>query len=236
MKFGSGESQLRIAQISDIHISKLYDDRELDKIVKRVNAQHPDLVFFTGDLFDNYAQYKGDSEIIADKLGQIDSTIGKYAVWGNHDYGGGASRVYRNIMEKAGFVLLKNNGDTISLTNGKELFIGGLDDALLGSPSVEEMLSTREYYDYSIVLAHEPDMSEDLLNTGTQLVLSGHSHGEQVHLPIKVHDHLLSSKYTRGLYKMDNDLMLYVNRGLGTTNIPIRFGAIPEISIFDLYL
>lgn len=137
---------------------------------------------FTGDLFDNYTQYNHEQEII-EKLGELKATIGKYAVWGNHDYGGGAARIYERVMNAANFEVLKNAGETISLVNGKKVFIGGLDDSLLGAPSIEETLSYRQRYDYSVLLTHEPDVADGFIGTNTQLVLAGHSHGGQIRLP-----------------------------------------------------
>lgn len=232
---GNGLRQVRIVQISDLHMSKYYTEKKLRRVVKKINQQNPDIVVFTGDLLDNYAQYTGDIKKIIDDLSNIKGRLGKYAVWGNHDYGGGATRIYRKIMEYSRFQLLENSGITLSLPTQKKMFIGGLDDGLLGNPSVKEMLSYRREVNYSIVLAHEPDMADKLLNSDIQLILSGHSHGEQVRLPVKLFNHNLSSKYSRGFYDLANGTKLYVNKGLGTTHIPIRFGAVPEISVLDIH-
>ena len=63
------------------------------------------------------------------------------------------------------------------------VFIGGLDDSLLGNPSVSETLSYRETYDYALLMTHEPDVADAFVGTGTQLVLAGHSHGGQIWIP-----------------------------------------------------
>ena len=73
---------------------------------------------------------------------------------GNHDYCGGASAVYDEVMEASGFTVMKNQGETVTLADGRRLFIGGLDDSLLGNPSVSETLSYRETYDYAILMTH----------------------------------------------------------------------------------
>ncbi|WP_339000869.1 metallophosphoesterase (plasmid) [Lactococcus garvieae] len=234
LRVGTGNPQLKVVQFSDVHLSQYYTEKDLKRAVDKINHQHPDVVVFTGDLFDNYAQYTGDVDHVIDLLSEIKGSIGKYAVWGNHDYGGGAARSYKTVMEEAGFHIFKNDGITLTLAD-KKIFIGGLDDGLLGNPSIKNMLSYREEVDYSLVLAHEPDLADGLIDTCTQLVLSGHSHGEQVKLPINLFKHSLSSKYTGGLYYLNSGTKLYVNRGLGTTHLPVRFGAIPEISVFELY-
>lgn len=163
------------------------------------------------------------------------ASIGKYAVWGNHDYGGGAARVYEKVMNAANFTVLKNSGETISLKDGKKLFIGGLDDSLLGNPSVDETLAYRQRYDYSILLTHEPDVADKFIGTNTQLILAGHSHGGQIRLPFYQVKNVLAEKYIRGLYELSDHTKLYVNTGLGTTSIHARMGVPPEISVFQIH-
>jgi predicted MPP superfamily phosphohydrolase len=185
-------------------------------------------------LFDNYAKYAHEEEIIQ-KLKEMTATVGKYAVWGNHDYGGGAGHIYERVMNRGGFEVLTNAGETLPLPNGKKLFIGGLDDSLLGNPFVEATLSYRDRYDYSVLLTHEPDVADKFVGTNTQLVLAGHSHGGQVRLPFYQVKNVLAEKYVRGLYELSDHTQLYVNTGLGTTAIHARFGVPPEISVFDLH-
>lgn len=227
-------AEIKVLQLSDIQVSESYATKRLDKVIAKVNREKPDVIVFTEDLFDNYAQYQHEQEII-EKLGQMKATIGKYAVWGNHDYGGGAATVYEQVMQAAHFDVLKNVGETITLENNKELFIGGLDDSLLGNPSVSQTLAYRENYDYSILLTHEPDVADDFIGTNTQLVLAGHSHGGQVRLPFYQVKNVLAEKYVRGLYELSDQTQLYVNTGLGTTAIHARFGVVPEISVFQLH-
>lgn len=230
----SRPKELKVLQLSDIQVSESYATNRLDKVIRKANKEKPDVIVFTGDLFDNYAQYNHEQEII-DKLSQMEATIGKYAVWGNHDYGGGAARIYERVMNAANFEVLKNAGETISLANGKKVFIGGLDDSLLGAPSIEETLSYRQRYDYSVLLTHEPDVADGFIGTNTQLVLAGHSHGGQVRLPFYQVKNVLAEKYIRGMYELSDHTKLYVNTGLGTTAIHARMGVPPEISVFQLH-
>ena len=225
---------LKVVQLSDIQVSESYETKRLDKVIRKVNREKPDIIVFTGDLFDNYAKYAHEEEIIQ-KLKEMTATVGKYAVWGNHDYGGGAGHIYERVMNRGGFEVLTNAGETLPLPNGKKLFIGGLDDSLLGNPSVEATLSYRDRYDYSVLLTHEPDVADKFVGTNTQLVLAGHSHGGQVRLPFYQVKNVLAEKYVRGLYEVSDHTQLYVNTGLGTTAIHARFGVPPEISVFDLH-
>lgn len=234
----SGESQnIKVVQLSDIHISEDYTEKQLEKMVEKVNKLEPDIITFTGDLFDNYSKYGPVKETV-EALGKLKAKYGKYSVWGNRDYGGGASRQYENIMRDSGFTLLKNEGVNIHIENGKKIFIGGLDDALLGNLDVDNALrKMKKDSDYKIMLMHEPDKADVLKDSELNLILAGHSHGGQVKIPLlKRTKTALAKKYISGFYTINEktQLKLYVNTGIGTTRIPVRFMVPPEISIFNI--
>lgn len=226
---------IRVIQLSDIQVNAYYTEHKLDKLVDKVNDLSPDVIVFTGDLFDNFSKYKAvDAVTLA--LSSLNASYGKYAVWGNRDYGGGASRVYADIMSDSGFTLLKNEGATITSTNGQELFIGGLDDALLGTPDISATLGQMgNEPDYRIILLHEPDLADRLETDSADLLLAGHSHGGQVRLPfINSPSTALAEKYTAGFYDLSKNMKLYVNTGIGTSHIPVRFMVPPEIAVFNI--
>lgn len=227
---------LNVVQISDLQVSEYYETNRLDKVIEKVNAQKPDILLFTGDLFDNYSKYPEQMAPMIEKLKAFKANIGKYAVWGNHDYGGGAVRVYEDVMSAGGFTVLRNQGETLTLSDGRQVFLGGLDDSLLGNPSVSDTLAYRQNYDYAITMTHEPDVADAFIGTDTQLVLAGHSHGGQVWIPFYPIKNVLAEKYTRGLYQLDAITQLYVNTGIGTTSIHARFGVIPEVTQFTIYI
>ncbi|MFK4951321.1 metallophosphoesterase [Lactococcus garvieae] len=227
---------LNVVQISDLQVSEYYETNRLDKVIEKVNAQKPDILLFTGDLFDNYSKYPEQRAPMIEKLKAFKANIGKFAVWGNHDYGGGAVRVYEDVMSAGGFTVLRNQGETLTLSDGRQVFLGGLDDSLLGNPSVSDTLAYRQNYDYAITMTHEPDVADAFIGTDTQLVLAGHSHGGQVWIPFYPIKNVLAEKYTRGLYQLDAITQLYVNTGIGTTSIHARFGVIPEVTQFTIYI
>lgn len=227
---------LNVVQISDLQVSEYYETNRLDKVIEKVNAQKPDILLFTGDLFDNYSKYPEQMAPMIEKLKAFKANIGKYAVWGNHDYGGGAVRVYEDVMSAGGFTVLRNQGETLTLSDGRQVFLGGLDDSLLGNPSVSDTLAYRQNYDYAITMTHEPEVADAFIGTYTQLVLAGHSHGGQVWIPFYPIKNVLAEKYSRGLYQLDAITQLYVNTGIGTTSIHARFGVIPEVTQFTIYI
>ena len=86
------------------------------------------------------------------------------------------------------------------------------------------------------MLAHSPDQVLDATGKGVELVLSGHTHGGQVRLPLLGTVYAgteLGSKYAAGFFLFD-DVWLYVTRGLGMTGLPIRFLCPPEVSLLVL--
>lgn len=237
-----GTVPYKIVQISDLHIKKDFTAKELKRIVDKINSQNPDLVIFTGDLYDNYAVYR-DNENVISELSNITARYGKIAIWGNRDYGGGASRQYASIMESAGFILLKNDALLVPLEGDSSIRFTGLDDSMLGKPLLPGAADTAS--DYEILLTHEPDVVEKYSTGNYDIILSGHSHGGQVNIPflprlneIAVGATALSTKYSGGMYSLSSGskTRLYVNTGIGTTHISARFGVVPEIAVFQLYL
>ncbi len=233
---------IKIVQISDLHIKEDYTYKELSKVVEKINSQNPDVVIFSGDLYDNYALYN-DNENIINELSKIDAKYAKIAVWGNRDYGGGASRIYEDVMSESGFELLCNENKVVELENEKKVLFTGLDDYLLGSPEIPNTYNFEDF-DYKVLVMHEPDPMEQYIDYDYNLLLSGHSHGGQVEVPFfeSVNDSILdltscSSTYSKGMYILDENSgkKLYVNSGLGTTHISARFLVVPEITVFNLY-
>lgn len=230
------KKELRILQFSDMHISENFNEADIKKAVEKINEEIPDIVVFTGDLIDEYNKYENKENIneIWEILSGIKASLGKYAIYGNHDYGGGAERIYKKIMKNSGFELLKNEKVSLGEYN---INIIGMDDSIFGKFDKKKLIKLLDDDSYNIVLGHEPDVVDPLLQYNIDLFLSGHSHGGQVNLPgIKLFFPSMAQKYTGGIYSFNNyrQTVLYVNAGLGTSHIPLRFMAPPELSVFIL--
>lgn len=229
------KKELRILQFSDMHISEYFDEKDIKKVVERINEEAPDVVVFTGDLIDEYNKYENKKNIdeIWEILGGINAPFGKYAIYGNHDYGGGAERIYKKIMENSGFAVLKNEKIALKEYN---INIIGMDDSIFGRFDKQKLIEFLDDGSYNVVLSHEPDVIDSLLEYGIDLLLSGHSHGGQINLPGVKFLPAMAEKYTGGIYSFNNyrRTVLYVNAGLGTSQIPLRFMAPPELSVFIL--
>lgn len=232
-----GESSLRVVQFSDVHLGPNYSLEQLEKLVVKINGLQPDVIAFTGDLMDVPSQFEDRSKISA-ILGKLSSKYGNYAVWGNHDRGGGGVKFYEDIMNTSGFKLLTNESSTIELENGKVVNIIGLDEAMLGNPDIPKAYSGTSNQGMNLLILHQPDLIEDVGYDNIDVALAGHSHGGQVDVPLigPIYTPPLAEKYTKGLYELGIHKYLYVNSGIGTTRIPVRFWNPAEISVFNITL
>lgn len=231
---GSMQKPVTVAFFADTHFGFQYDTEDFQKVIDEVNENPPDILLFAGDLIDNLNEYPGDTAVISAKLGEMKAKIGKYAVFGNHDYGGGAEYQYEDIMNAGGFRVLVNETVTFKENN---LRLIGIDDLLIGygDPSVVNKAASDMY---NLVLCHEPDIVDKILDSNTDYMVAGHTHGGQIRIPFYTQKFLPSygEKYIKGEYALSNKAktILYVNSGLGTTKIPARLGAVPELTYLTI--
>lgn len=237
----TGHETIRLAQISDLQIGRAYTIYDLERVVRRLEQLKPDVVLFHGDLFENYSQCGAQQEkAVTDLLKRLEAPLGCYAVWGNRDYGGGAEKAYRRILQAAGFTLLCNESAELTTAGGQRLLLCGLDDSLFGQPDGQAFWQqAAQPYAYRILMLHEPDVAQLWSHSEFQLILAGHSHGGQVRLPFGGGETTtLARQYVRHFYTLNAErgLLLYVNTGLGTSHLPVRFGVPPEIALFTIQL
>ncbi len=228
---------VKIIQFSDTHLGFQYDLNELSELVGRINKLNPDIIFFTGDLMDKPNEYQNIDGAVKE-LSRLQAPLGRFSIYGNHDHGGYGSDIYRDMMERSGFTLLMNNGEPITLLDGSKIWVIGVDDAMLGTPDIQEAKAMVPDNSYTILLAHAPDIADAASGFDVQLQLSGHSHGGQIQLPFigPLVKPPYAEKYYEGFYTLgtESPLTAYVNRGLGTTRLPFRFLSRPELTVFTL--
>lgn len=232
----NGQNNLKIVQFTDTQLGEFYSLKDLERAVDKINEENADIVVFTGDLIDNAAQYEEISNI-APVLSKIEANLGKYAVYGNHDIGGGAERYYEDIMNEAGFQVLRNYSTTLEVAGNTVKIMGG-DEAMMGWHDARITTEGINEEDINILLLHEPDLIEDYANYPIDLALSGHSHGGQVSLPVigPLVNNYLAEKYYKGWYTVnaEENIKLFVSSGLGNTKVPFRFGNIPVVESFEI--
>lgn len=233
----------RVAQLSDIHIDEFTEPFFVREAVERINALNPDAVFLTGD----FVTYGIETRKFAESSAwQCANTLNglkcrnRYAVFGNHDV---------LVGEEAVGTALKDNGITVLRNSflplergGARVWLSGVDDPVVGSPDPEKAIPVsirNRPNEPLILLCHAPDYSDTVLRQpagqAVDLILSGHTHGGQIRIPFVKPFQLppLGKKYVHGWFKLGK-AQLYVNRGLGTVGIPVRFDCPPEITLFTL--
>lgn len=225
---------LKIAVFGDTHFSDYYSTEDFNKVLDAIGEMKPDMVVFTGDLIDHFDIYANDTGAISEKLAEIKAPYGKFAIFGNHDYGGGAENEYESIMEAGGFTVLKNEYHAIDELG---IAIIGIDDVIIGygEPSIASW-GRPDYF--NIVLSHAPDVIDEVQDYHVDLMISGHTHGRQINLKF-FDDYILppyGKKYIEGLYHFSNEResQLYVNPGIGMTKLPYRFLSTPELTCISL--
>ncbi len=225
----------RIVQVSDLHADDWMTPGRVLNLVDLVNAEEPDLVLITGD-FATYSRLRSKIRHVPDlvvPLKRLRAPDGSFAVLGNHDHKTNA-QVIRRVLAASGVTELCNTVLTVR-RGGASLHLCGVDSALEGVSRPERVLERLPKEGAAILLAHEPDVADEVAATGRfDLQLSGHSHGGQLGLPLLRFPFLpkLSRKYPVGLYRVGK-MFLYTNRGLGA-HPRFRFACRPEITVFTL--
>lgn len=227
-------NNFKIVQLSDTHFGFQLDEHQFKKIIQTISSEKPDVIIFSGDLVDNLLSFFEYDPMVA-FLSHLSAPFGKFAVYGNHDHGGWGTEKYQEVMSASDYILLKNEAYPVQM-NGDEIFIAGIDEPILGKPNLQKTFQNHDRDKFTILISHAPDLAEEAKFYPAHLQLSGHTHGGQVQLPFfgPFITPPFGQKYTEGLYKISNDFFLYVNRGLGTTRLPYRFLARPEITVFTL--
>ncbi len=218
----------KIVHITDIHLNEGIGFRE-KQLIRKVNALKPDLVFFTGDLIDDATQIAPAKKLIS----ALKASIGIYGIAGDTDHIVMDGRSLARELLPAGIDILVNENRRIPLPNGNFLWILGL-DAETNPQKIDDLLAGVPDHVPKILLADAPDVFEEAEEFGIQLALVGDTHGGQVGIPflIRMSDYANRSPYMKGLFTRGKTQM-YVNRGIGTKTLPIRFLCRPEIAVIE---
>ncbi len=230
----------KIVHISDLHYGRTVNNDKLKELVEKVNALKPDIVVFTGDLIDKDITLN-ETKIneIEKYLNDIDASIGKYAVKGNHDY---AHQVFETMLSNSGFKILNNESELVYYKSSVPFVISGFPSSIKDYPDYENIFTNLNLAEeemanyYKILLVHEPDQVLKLSKNEYDLVLSGHSHNGQVRLPLigAVIKTIGAKKYYESYYKI-NDTKLYISGGIGCSVLNLRFLDKPSFNLYRFY-
>jgi predicted MPP superfamily phosphohydrolase len=224
-------SGFRIVQLSDIHISPFMEAWQIREFAEVANSLRPNMIVLTGDFV------CWDPTVVGEVVGALSglrAPFGVFACLGNHEAWTGAKDSITSSFERAGVNVLRDSRRRIAVDGSAINLIGIEPDYGWGTKQVPGGLTVPDTP--NILLSHYPDVFDHAASVGIDLTLSGHTHGGQVKLNY-VTPHLLPSKaelpYLAGWFERPGG-RLYVNRGIGTIFVPIRFGMTPEITVFEL--
>jgi predicted MPP superfamily phosphohydrolase len=243
---------LKIIQISDLHSGSFLMREPVERSIEIINAEQPDIVFFTGDLVNALAT---EMEPFLEMFRKIKAPLGVYSILGNHDYGD-----YHNWKTQAekiqNFEDIKRNhellGWKLMLNVHERIVVKDTFFNVIGVENYSANLRFPKYGDlqkatagmqkdtFNVLLSHDPSHWQDQVMKDypeIQLTLSGHTHGFQFGVDIPGFMKWSPIQYVypqwAGLYE-DRAQYLYVNRGLGYLGYPGRVGILPEITLLTL--
>ena len=209
------------ALVTDVHLGPVHGAGFMRRIVGKLSALKPDVVFVAGDLFDGS---KADPNAVLAPWKQFTSPLGTYFVTGNHEEFSNPG-AYLQAVSAAGMRVLK--GEKV-LLDGMQI-VGVYDHDLANAERLRGILQSvaLDRSKPSILLAHTPSRLAIAEEAGISLQLSGHTHRGQL-FPFTWLTRRIFGDYTYGLQRFGK-LMAYTSSGAGTWGPPLRVGTQPEL-------
>lgn len=223
---------VRLIQLSDLHFREA--DHRAQDVAAQVRDRHPDVIVLTGDIIDRPENFAG-LEAFLQSLGHAPkiAILGNWEYWAKMDL-----KALKSLYARHQTELLVNDCAQLEL-QGRAINFVGLDDVTASHANLNRAIRSCPNEADAILLEHSPGFFGKPLDAVPEtaqflLGLSGHTHGGQVAVfgsPIMLPPG--SGKYNSGLYATKYG-PLYVSRGIGTSELPLRIGARPEIAEFEL--
>lgn len=222
----------RIIQISDFH-NKKFHRREF--FIKSVITQRPDAVFITGDFVDSR---KPDFKYAFSVIKELVPVTKIYYVLGNHE--GRLKEIDKFLDEctELGVVVLRQQSEIIKRGDSLINIVGVDDTSITTIWTIRDVLKEKLINGHlNILLSHRPEIFDEYVNAGYDLIFTGHTHGGQVRLPflgaLFVPEQGVLPTYDKGAFTKKNSMMI-VSSGIGTSVVPIRIFNKPELVLVEL--
>lgn len=245
----------KVAQVSDFQVGMWWDNTPtIARSVERLIEEQPAAVLISGD-FIYHARPNPEKEIneVIELIRPLtEANIPTYAVLGNHDYGMKGKNVkpdsklaaqLETALENAGIKVLNNEAVKIPLQGqDSDLYLVGVDAHWANNDRVDQALAQISSNSPRIAMMHNPKSFEAFPANTAPFAVAGHTHGGQIRLPFLPQWSWLSfpkgeevhtDKWVEEDYGQPGN-SLYVNRGIGFSEIPIRINCSPEITLFTL--
>lgn len=221
-----------IAFLTDIHYGPFVPMAYVRHAVNVANSLEPDIVALGGDF--PHRSRERIAPCIAE-MGKLRARLGRFSVLGNHDHYFHGRELAQAALREAGIEELTNRGVWLE-RGGARLRLCGVGDFWQDVQDLPAAVGDAGGREAVILLSHNPDYVECIRDPRVGLVLSGHTHGGQVRLPVigaPVVPSLYGQKYAQGLVQ-GPVAQVFVSRGVGTITPPVRLGCAPEIVFITL--
>src|SRR5688500_3304867 len=231
-------NDFRIAVLSDIHAGGAFiDERKLRTIVERTNALQPEMIVILGDYISGDGRrhpLKMTPDLLASLLQDHYAPLGVYSLLCSHDWCCNGGHV-RAALERNGIEVLDDDVFKVE-ARGTSFWLLGLADLWTRPQRIAETVSHVPENATAIALTHNPDIFPNVPSR-VQLLIAGHTHGAQVHLPVIGYvvqpSNRYGERYAHG-HIYENGHHLFVTTGIGTSILPVRFGVPPEIVLLTV--
>ncbi|GGM18916.1 phosphoesterase [Paraliobacillus quinghaiensis] len=227
------ESSVTIVQLSDIHNHDFGEGNE--SLINEVSHVDPDIIVITGDLVDRKTNDLTDVFHLVEEL--ITQNEHVYFVSGNHEWGNTHTAAIFAGLEERNVTILDNTNTTITLGN-QTLTLAGVGNSSTMHDDLIKALAGVRKENYTVLLSHTPDISDMSVSTPVDLILSGHTHGGQVRFPliggVIAPDQGFFPALDKGTYEWENKKYLYIDSGLGTSLLSIRFLNQSQFSVITI--
>ncbi|MGB9665846.1 MAG: metallophosphoesterase [Candidatus Cryosericum sp.] len=229
---------LKVAQLSDLHIHSV--SRAYRMAVDVIRKEQPNLVVITGDLVDRAEETSACIAFLSQLRAATRAPV--IVVPGNWDHRAFPTKQsiaawHRRLQAETGIRVLANQ-NVVLHRHGGQIWLVGTDDPYFGHADLDASFKGVPDSAFALVLTHAPEAFEELAQRpAARVVLVGHTHGGQVRLPfigaLRVPSRY-GTRFAQGLYKL-GDTFFYVNAGMGTSHLPVRFLCRPELTFITLY-
>ncbi len=216
---------LKVVQFSDIHYGRTTSKDDLNMIVEEINSLRPDIIVFTGDLFDDASISEKEEDLMIQCFEKLEARLFKFAIIG--DYDKKYLEIYQNILSESNFILLDNSSKLVYDQSDIPINFVGL-------TNTNDIQSLYDNSYFTITLVHQPDLIKNI--SKSNIILAGHSLGGQIRLPFigGIIKRSGADTYINDYYLIDQK-QLYISNGIGTQDFSFRLFNKPSISLYRLY-
>jgi hypothetical protein len=223
---------LRLALLTDLHFGPYLSLPELHRAIDMANETRPHLTLVTGDFITRV----GDPlDACLAALRRLRADIGVWGCLGNHEVYAGCEDYAETACRKMGIEILRQRAAVVRFGH-TELNLAGVDYQSQRKPYLVGAGRLVRPGAINLLMSHNPDVFPVAADLGYDLIVGGHTHGGQVTVEILEQTLNVSRFFTpfvAGLYRRGSSA-LYVSRGIGTINLPMRLGARPELALLRL--